>query len=81
MPTGMSTKLVDQDTTAVEQIDSSPPAALRHDRPTTAGYTPEGLGGEQMAAPYTSEIDRPVHGVPEMLARFGLEGPEADGPV
>jgi hypothetical protein len=69
----MSAKPVDQDHAGVEPIDASPPAAIGDDRPTTVGETPEGLGGERMAAPYTSEIDRPVHGVPEILATFGRE--------
>lgn len=70
------------ETTQVEPIDGTPPPPTSdEDRPATAGDTPEGLGSERIAAPYTSEIDRPVQGVTEMLHSTGFDESANADPV
>lgn len=73
------------ETTQVESVDGSPPSAAAEPErpaiPTTPGDTPEGLGSERIAAPFTSEIDRPVHGVAEALGTTGFDESETADPV
>lgn len=69
------------ETSQVEPIDGSPPPVDGAARPVTPGDTPEGLGSERAAAPYTSETERPVQGVADALGNTGFDETEKADPV
>ncbi|MCU1689972.1 MAG: hypothetical protein JWN20_1900 [Jatrophihabitantaceae bacterium] len=69
------------ETAQVEAIEGSPPpAADEQDRPSAPGDTPEGLG-DRPAAPFTSEVKRPVQGVADALGNTGFDESDKSDPA
>jgi hypothetical protein len=70
------------ETAPVEPVEGAVQAAPAAPvRPAAPGSTPEGLGSERPAAPFTSETDRPVQGVTEALGNTGVDESETADPA